>query len=187
MRSFECALQLRSDLERTLKSIGLDTSLSDDEPEPLLRCIGTGFFGNIAQIQPNGSYRRARSGEILHLHPHSILNVKPPRWVIYNECLMSEKSLMKEVSEFEPAWALELAPHFYEDKRKSNQEKLFSKEIEKKVDYEQVFEKKEESVSEFLKKRIKGIKERVASKQVALSQAEKQRKNFKVSDDLDDF
>jgi ATP-dependent RNA helicase DDX35 len=50
-----------------------------------MRCIATGFFANVAQRQMDGSYRGIRSQEILHLHPHSILTVTVPEWVMYGE------------------------------------------------------------------------------------------------------
>ena len=101
---------------------------------------------------------------------------------------MSDKLIMREISEFDHSWALELAPHFYEDKRKNDHLQKYTKEIEKKVEYDKVFEKKEETVPEFLQKRIKGIKERAAAAAKKSQPSSKnQRKNFRISDDIDDI
>lgn len=70
---------------------------------------------NIAQLQPDSSYRNLRNKEILFLHPTSILNINFPKWVLYSEVVYTSKYYMREVSEVDPKWLLELASHYFED------------------------------------------------------------------------
>nr|XP_045742214.1 probable ATP-dependent RNA helicase DHX35 [Mirounga angustirostris] len=85
------------------------------DPDPVLRCIVSGFFANAARFHSTGAYRTIRDDHELHIHPASVLYAeKPPRWVIYNEVIQTSKYYMRDVTAIESAWLLELAPHFYQ-------------------------------------------------------------------------
>lgn len=36
-----------------------------------------------------------------------------PRWVVYQELVLTSKEFMRTVSEIKPEWLVEIAPHFY--------------------------------------------------------------------------
>ncbi|KAL4676270.1 hypothetical protein H8959_010415 [Pygathrix nigripes] len=89
--------------------------VSGSDPDPVLRCIVSGFFANAARFHSTGAYRTIRDDHELHIHPASVLYAeKPPRWVIYNEVIQTSKYYMRDVTAIESAWLLELAPHFYQ-------------------------------------------------------------------------
>jgi hypothetical protein len=46
-----------------------------------------------------------------------LANIRP-KWILYNEVVVTSKKYMREVSEIKIEWLLELAPHFYVDRRK---------------------------------------------------------------------
>ncbi len=91
-----------------------------DDPDAILKSLITGYFMNVAQRQLDGSYRNIRSqaDESLVIHPSSVLANIRPKWVLYNEVVVTSKKYMREVSAIQVDWLLELAPHFYVDKRK---------------------------------------------------------------------
>lgn len=39
-----------------------------------------------------------------------------PRWVVYQELVMTSKAYMRTVSEIKPEWLIEIAPHYYSKK-----------------------------------------------------------------------
>ena len=39
-----------------------------------------------------------------------------PRWVVYQELVLTSKEFMRVVSEIRPDWLVEIAPHFYSKK-----------------------------------------------------------------------
>lgn len=49
----------------------------------------------------------------MHVHPSSSLLEVLPRWVLYNELVFTTKEYAREVIEIDPAWLLELAPHYF--------------------------------------------------------------------------
>lgn len=79
-------------LTKLTRKLGIDPSSSDDDTETLLRCLTKGFFMNAAQRQGDGSYKIVSSGQIVHLHPESILNSVHPDWVIFESIISIESA-----------------------------------------------------------------------------------------------
>jgi len=92
------------------------------------KCLVSGFFAQAARIAPDGTHwihalEVAPKGvrglsytpTKLWMHPTSILFKQTPKWVIFHEVVETGKgkAYMREVTEIEPEWLGELAPHFY--------------------------------------------------------------------------
>ncbi|XP_036899956.1 probable ATP-dependent RNA helicase DHX35 isoform X2 [Sturnira hondurensis] len=109
------AATVREQLKKLLVKFQVPKRSSEGDPDPVLRCIVSGFFANAARFHSTGAYRTLRDDHELHIHPASVLyGEKPPRWVIYNEVIQTSKYYMRDVTAVESAWLLELAPHFYQ-------------------------------------------------------------------------
>ncbi|XP_070103944.1 probable ATP-dependent RNA helicase DHX35 isoform X4 [Equus asinus] len=109
------AVTVREQLKKLLVKFQVPKTSSEGDPDPVLRCIVSGFFANAARFHSTGAYRTIRDDHELHIHPASVLYAeKPPRWVIYNEVIQTSKYYMRDVTAVESAWLLELAPHFYQ-------------------------------------------------------------------------
>ncbi|XP_077729289.1 putative ATP-dependent RNA helicase DHX35 isoform X4 [Canis aureus] len=109
------AATVREQLKKLLVKFQVPKKSSEGDPDPVLRCIVSGFFANAARFHSTGAYRTIRDDHELHIHPASVLYAeKPPRWVIYNEVIQTSKYYMRDVTAIESAWLLELAPHFYQ-------------------------------------------------------------------------
>ncbi|KAF6087788.1 DEAH-box helicase 35 [Phyllostomus discolor] len=109
------AATVREQLKKLLVKFQVPKNSSEGDPDPVLRCIVSGFFANAARFHSSGAYRTIRDDHELHIHPASVLYAeKPPRWVIYNEVIQTSKYYMRDVTAVESAWLLELAPHFYQ-------------------------------------------------------------------------
>ncbi|XP_019065493.1 probable ATP-dependent RNA helicase DHX35 isoform X2 [Fukomys damarensis] len=109
------AATVREQLKKLLVKFQVPKKSSEGDPDPVLRCIVSGFFANAARFHSTGAYRTIRDDHELHIHPASVLYTeKPPRWVIYNEVIQTSKYYMRDVTAIESAWLLELAPHFYQ-------------------------------------------------------------------------
>ncbi|XP_027801121.2 probable ATP-dependent RNA helicase DHX35 isoform X1 [Marmota flaviventris] len=109
------AATVREQLKKLLVKFQVPKKSSEGDPDPVLKCIVSGFFANAARFHSTGAYRTIRDDHELHIHPVSVLYAeKPPRWVIYNEVIQTSKYYMRDVTAIESAWLLELAPHFYQ-------------------------------------------------------------------------
>lgn len=68
----------------------------------------------VAQIQRNGeSYQTIKSRQSIFTHPSSSLFEKHPAWVVYHELVLTTKEYMRQISNIEPEWLLEVAPHYF--------------------------------------------------------------------------
>ncbi|XP_057270304.1 probable ATP-dependent RNA helicase DHX35 isoform X1 [Pezoporus wallicus] len=115
---------VREQLKKLLVRFKVPKKSSEGDPDPVLRCIVSGFFANAAKFHSTGAYRTIRDDQELHIHPTSVLYAeKPPRWVVYNEVIQTAKYYMRDVTAVESAWLLELAPHFYQQVAVQDQHK----------------------------------------------------------------
>ena len=69
---------------------------------------------NVAQRQPDSSYKGVRNQQVLYIHPCSVLNALYPEWVMYLDIVKTNRYFMRELSELDHRWLIEIAPHFYE-------------------------------------------------------------------------
>jgi pre-mRNA-splicing factor ATP-dependent RNA helicase DHX16 len=81
--------------------------------ENILKAITAGFFYHTAKLQRNGTYKTLKTGQTVKIHPSSSLFQSLPRWVIYNELVLTSAEFMRQVVEIKPEWLVECAPHFY--------------------------------------------------------------------------
>ena len=62
----------------------------------------------------DGKYRTVRGQIVLAVHPSSVLYAeKHPKYVVFNEVVLTSQNFMRDITEIEPEWLEELAPHFY--------------------------------------------------------------------------
>jgi pre-mRNA-splicing factor ATP-dependent RNA helicase DHX16 len=115
-RSMCKARDIRDQLKELLDRVEVVASSS---PDPILICksILSGYFYNTARIQRNGvSYRTVKNPMTVDIHPTSSLFKQQPKWVVFHELAFTTKEYMRQVSEIEPAWLVEIAPHYYKKK-----------------------------------------------------------------------
>ncbi|XP_069508390.1 probable ATP-dependent RNA helicase DHX35 isoform X2 [Ambystoma mexicanum] len=106
---------VREQLKKLLNKCKVPKKSSEGDPDPILRCIVSGFFANAAKLHSTGVYRTLRDDHELYIHPSSVLYAeKPPQWVVYNEVVQTSRYYMRDVTAVESSWLLELAPHFYQ-------------------------------------------------------------------------
>lgn len=128
--TFENFLQFRSlkrarDVRDQLKALceRVEIPINEDEEESvstemsnvenILKAITAGFFYHTAKLQRNGTYKTLKTGQAVKIHPSSSLFQSLPRWVIYNELVLTSAEFMRQVVEIKPEWLVECAPHFY--------------------------------------------------------------------------
>ena len=67
---------------------------------------------NTAKLHKNGIYKTTKSNYSAMLHPASYMFKEQSRWVFYNEIVLTTREFMRNVSEIEDRWLLEVAPHY---------------------------------------------------------------------------
>lgn len=107
--------QLAGLLERVEVEVGReDLSIyEDDNNSNIRKCIVSGFFVNCAKNHREDVYKTAKYNMNVRIHPGSMLYKDQPECVVYHELVLTTQEYMRNVIEVEPAWLIEIAPHFY--------------------------------------------------------------------------
>ncbi|KAJ3186910.1 hypothetical protein HDU85_006946 [Gaertneriomyces sp. JEL0708] len=107
---------------------------------PIRKAITAGFFYHTARLNKGGDgYKTIKHQQSVLIHPSSSLFFDPSKdpnssadnpqyldkqtrkdmlakmakWVVYHELVLTTKEYMRNVIEIEPAWLMEVAPHYY--------------------------------------------------------------------------
>ncbi|KAL1523896.1 hypothetical protein AB1Y20_018815 [Prymnesium parvum] len=132
-RTVESAIQIRDQLRTSAIDLGLlkaDDSFERDgglAKSPVLdaapvgnemgrklrRCLTAAFFMQAAQRQPNGEYLALSSRQVVSIHPSSVLFHRRATCVIFNELLFTSRLYMRDLTQIEADWLVELAPQYY--------------------------------------------------------------------------
>uniref|UniRef100_A0A1J3FDM9 RNA helicase n=1 Tax=Noccaea caerulescens TaxID=107243 RepID=A0A1J3FDM9_NOCCA len=112
-RSLKHARDTYRQIRGHVEQMGFNVSSCGDDMLEFRRCLTASFFLKAAQRQLDGTYRALESGEIVHIHPTSVLFRGKPECVIFNELMQTSKKYIKNLTRIDPLWLAELAPHHY--------------------------------------------------------------------------
>lgn len=120
-RSLMRAKSARTQLERLCARLGMDTEHEEIENDRIrvrvMKAIASGFFANAAKLGRSGDgYKLMRNGQSVWIHPSSSLfsQKPPPKYVIYNELVMTSKEFMRGVMPVSEKWLENVGHHYYE-------------------------------------------------------------------------
>lgn len=90
------AVSIRGQLKRYMERFGInvDESLTSqktqDQSDPIRKCLTAGYFAHAARMQPDGSFLAASGNVVLHAHPSSLLFVST-RGVVSKGAITDER------------------------------------------------------------------------------------------------
>ena len=87
--------------------------VDEDTGTRIRRCLTSAFFQNAAQRQPTGEYLALSSREVVAIHPSSSLFQRRASCVLFNELLYTAKLYMRDLTQIDAEWLMELAPGMY--------------------------------------------------------------------------
>ncbi|KAJ3170754.1 putative ATP-dependent RNA helicase dhr2 [Geranomyces variabilis] len=114
-RSLKQVADIRKQLVAFTARQGIDANVScgTDNYEAVLKCFLSGCFQNVAMRTPDGSYKTLVGNQAVYIHPSSVLFLKKPDAVVYNELMHTSKQYMRNISIIYPPWLLDVAPQYY--------------------------------------------------------------------------
>ncbi|EME29213.1 Probable pre-mRNA-splicing factor ATP-dependent RNA helicase mog-4 [Galdieria sulphuraria] len=117
VRSMKKARDIRDQLDAMLERVEVSKCSTNDH-EKIRKALVAGFFYHVACLQKNGSYRTIKNPISVHIHPSSSLfkSEKLPRWILYHELVFTSDYFVRQVTEIDSSWLLEVAPHYYREK-----------------------------------------------------------------------
>ncbi|KAM1744465.1 hypothetical protein TB2_011078 [Malus domestica] len=95
-----------------VEQMGLRITSCGDDVLQFCRCLAASFFLNAALKQPDGTYRALANGEVVSIHPSSIIRNRP-ECLIYNELVETSRKFIRNTTRIDFLWLTELAPQFY--------------------------------------------------------------------------
>ncbi|KAK8741612.1 hypothetical protein OTU49_002300 [Cherax quadricarinatus] len=120
-RALRRAVEIRGRMEKLLANFNIPITSSEGGVDAVCKCITAGMFPNAAYLHHSGTYRTVRGNQVLCIHPSSVLYTEmQPQWVLFHEVLHTSQMFMRDLTVIDPAWLLELAPHFYEKRTMQN-------------------------------------------------------------------
>eukprot|EP00871_Galdieria_phlegrea_P005377 jgi/Galph1/5840/GphlegSOOS_G4521.1 len=125
VRSMKKARDIRDQLDAMLERVEVKRCSCNDT-EKIRKALTAGFFYQIACLQKNGSYRTIKNPMTVHIHPSSSLfkSERLPRWILYHELVFTSDYFVRQVTEIESSWLLEVAPHYYRQKEVEDTSKM---------------------------------------------------------------
>ncbi|BFG39791.1 hypothetical protein CerSpe_260660 [Prunus speciosa] len=114
VRSMKRARDIRDQLERLLERVEIEITSNPADLVSIKKAIASGFFPHVARLLKNACYRRIKHPQTAYLHPSSGLAQVSPKCVLYHEMVLTTKEYMRNVTEIEPKWLAEIAPHYYQ-------------------------------------------------------------------------
>jgi HrpA-like RNA helicase len=131
------AEEIKNKIDGMMNELGKVTKSSADDSESILRCVCSALFANVAQSNPDGTYKLLANESVsVTLHPSSISNTNYPRWVIYysldgpNDS--DSKVYIRELSQIRVEWLTELIPDYFEDTQKADIELQRQKDLKER-------------------------------------------------------
>ncbi|KAL0824236.1 hypothetical protein YC2023_014958 [Brassica napus] len=109
-RSLKHARDIYRKIRGNVEQMGFNVSSCGNDMLEYRRCLAASFFLKAAQRQMDGTYRALESGEIVHIHPTSVLFRSKPECVIFNELMQTSKKYIKNLTRIDPVWS---AHHHY--------------------------------------------------------------------------
>ncbi|KAI3384930.1 hypothetical protein SNEBB_000119 [Seison nebaliae] len=87
-----------------------------DPTVPIRKSITAGFFYNTTRLGRNAVYHTMKKQQDCRIHPSSVMFEQLPKWCIYYELVLTSEKFMRQVTEIDSNWLLEVAPHYYRQK-----------------------------------------------------------------------
>ena len=116
-RSLKRARDVREQLENLCQRVEVSvSSVGATDLVPIQKALTAGFFPQVARLRRDGQgYTTEKSNQSAYIHPSSVLigQNPPPKFVLYNELVLTTKEFMRSVMPIKPEWLLEVAPHYH--------------------------------------------------------------------------
>ncbi|XP_011701702.1 PREDICTED: putative pre-mRNA-splicing factor ATP-dependent RNA helicase DHX16 [Wasmannia auropunctata] len=115
-RSMKRARDVREQLVGLMQRVEMELVSGIAETVNIRKAITAGYFYHVARLSKGGCYKTAKHNQQVAIHPNSSLFQDLPRWLLYHELVLTTKEFMRQVTEIESKWLLEVAPHYYKPK-----------------------------------------------------------------------
>uniref|UniRef100_A0A1B6DZY5 RNA helicase n=1 Tax=Clastoptera arizonana TaxID=38151 RepID=A0A1B6DZY5_9HEMI len=111
-RNLEYSVEVRKQLADLCKKCGLEPTSCGQNLDVVRKCLLTGLFHNVAELQRDKQYITVNTRQIVHIHPSSALFGSYPPYVLFTELIQTGRCYMRNVSIIDPDWFEEIIPEY---------------------------------------------------------------------------
>jgi len=116
-RSLKSVDDVRRQLVQIMIKLNLNlVSAPNGEYTNIKKALVAGFFTQVANTvkidKSRGHYLTFKDNQIAYVHPSSVLN-RSPKWIIYNEYILTTRQYLRTVTEIEPDLLLQVEPKYF--------------------------------------------------------------------------
>lgn len=127
-RGFKNVIKVRNQIRQYMISLTKDKHLFDEDDEKnntldipsVLKAFLSGYVSNTAIGMPDRSYRTTTSGQLISIHPSSLVFGKKVDAIMYNDYVYTTKGYARNVSVIELSWLQEVGAHVLAPKESVN-------------------------------------------------------------------
>ncbi|KAL9420589.1 hypothetical protein AB3S75_038205 [Citrus x aurantiifolia] len=112
-RSLRHARDIHSQIQGHVEQMGFRISSCGEDMIMFRRCLAASFFLNAALKQPEGTYRALAGGQVVQIHPSSVLFRAKPECIVFNELIQTNHKYIRNITRIDYLWLTELAPQYY--------------------------------------------------------------------------
>lgn len=124
-RGFKNVVRVRNQIRQYMSSLTKEKYLFDEEDETtpmdipsVLKSFLVGFVSNTAIGKPDRSYRTTASGQLISVHPSSMIFSKKTDAIMYTDYVYTTKGYARNVSTIDLTWLQEVGSHLLASKSK---------------------------------------------------------------------
>ncbi|CAN3374309.1 hypothetical protein DIURU_000812 [Diutina rugosa] len=112
-RSMKRALEVRKQLATIMNRSDQSIVSCGSNLDRVRQVIAAGFFKHSARRDRVEGYKTLSTDTPVAIHPSSCLYTKRPEYVVYHSLLLTTREYMQVVTEVNPKWLVQAAPHYF--------------------------------------------------------------------------
>ncbi|XP_068084607.1 ATP-dependent RNA helicase DHX33 isoform X2 [Anabrus simplex] len=118
-RNLEYASEVRTQLAELCERSKIPMLSCKQDYDQVRKCLVTGLFMNIAELQRDRQYTTVGSRQVVSIHPSSVLFGNQPQYVLFTEVVQTGRCYMRQLSVVDPQWLTEIIPDYIRQHRLS--------------------------------------------------------------------
>ncbi|KAI8874364.1 P-loop containing nucleoside triphosphate hydrolase protein [Ramicandelaber brevisporus] len=113
-RGMRHVMDVRKQLRQHCTRLGfdIDALTCGSNYDVVLQCFLSGYFGNTALLQPDGSYRTLIGSHTVAIHPSSVMHGRKVEAIMYDQVVFTSKLYVRGVSAVQASWIPKASPKY---------------------------------------------------------------------------
>ncbi|CAH1397378.1 unnamed protein product [Nezara viridula] len=107
-RNLDYAKKVRKQLSDLCRRCDIQIKSCNQDFDKVRKCLISGFFMNMAELQRDKKYLTVGSKQLVHIHPTSVLSGSLPQVVLFTELVQTSKCYMRYLTPIDSLWADEI-------------------------------------------------------------------------------